>query len=601
MKEILDFKGISKKFSTLLNSAKVFTDPLYTLAKGTDASFYRLIPQMVVRVDNEKELVDVLTECAQQKIPVTFKAGGTSLSGQTITDSLLIEIGEGFSGYEISDDGRFASFQCGITGGLANARLASYGRKLGPSPASVNSARVGGIVSNNASGSSYGIRYNSYNTIRGMRLVMYDGTVLDTRDEISKNAFLATHSELLSQLSELGKRVRESSSMRGKIEHKFELKNTCGYGVNSLIYFDDPFDILEHLMVGSEGTLGFISEVSFETVPELPLKATSMVYFPDIKLACEAIVPLRHCMVSAAELMDRNALRSVQNKPGMPAVLKDLDDKSVALLIDTSAGDEKTLLRQMKEIEDALAPFSTIYPVAFTRDAKEYLRLWSVRKGLFTSAAAGRPAGTACIIEDLAFRADVLGNALVDLKKLIEKFEYHGYVIWGHLLDGNIHFVIMPDFKDAQGVDKYRRFMEELVNLVVDKYDGSLKAEHGTGRNMAPFVSKEWGQDIYEVMKEIKNIFDPYGILNPGVIINDDPDVYLKNLKPLPVAHDLIDNCIECGFCEINCPSRELTLTPRQRIVTYREMHRLAIDGKDKNRLAELQKRFNYHGEATCA
>lgn len=585
----------------ILPVSRVYTDPLYTLTKGTDAGFYRLIPEVVLRVETEAEMIKVLKLCSARNIPVTFKSGGTSLSGQTITNSVLIDTGEGFSNYKISSKGEFASFQSGITGGLANARLAPYGRKLGPSPASISSARIGGIVSNNASGSSYGIRYNSYNTVESMRIVLADGTVLDTGDSESRLSFAQTHAGMLSGLAEIGQLARENDTIREKIKHKFELKNTCGYGVNALIDFEDPIDIFQHLMVGSEGTLGFISEVSFKTVSEYGLKATSMVFFRDIQSACKAIMPLRNCSVSAAELMDRNALRSVENKPGMPPVLKSLDDQVVALLIETSADEKEVLEAQMKEIENALSSFDTVFPVVFTTDKLEYTRLWSVRKGLFTSAAASRPKGTACIIEDLAFRAEVLGDALVTLKKLIEQFQYEGYVIWGHLLDGNIHFVMMPDFNDPSGVEKYRQFMEALVKMVVHKFDGSLKAEHGTGRNMAPFVREEWGDEIYELMKKVKTTIDPLGILNPGVIINDDPDVYLKNLKPLPVAHDLIDNCIECGFCEINCPSRELTLTPRQRIVAFREMHRLALEGDNFDRLAELKKRYNYDGEATCA
>jgi D-lactate dehydrogenase len=584
-----------------LSASKVFKDPLYTLAKGTDASFYRLVPRLILKVEKEDELVKVLKICNANKMPVTFRAGGTSLSGQTITNSVLIETGEGFADYHISPDGKLATFQSGIPGGLANARLAPYGRKLGPSPASINSARIGGIVSNNASGSSYGIRYNSYNTIEGMRIIMYDGTILDTRNQASRKAFAETHTQMLRKLSELGKKAKSSDLIREKIRHKYELKNTCGYGVNSLLDFDDPIDILQHLMVGSEGTLGFISEVSFKTVKDYSLKATSLAFFKNIQSACDAITPLRNCEVSAAELMDRNALRSVENKSGMPSVLKELDDEVVALLIETSADNEDILNRQIRDIETALSSFNTVYPVIFTTDLDEYNRLWRVRKGLFTSAAAARPKGTACIIEDLAFRAEVLGDALVALKKLIEAYGYDGYVIWGHLLDGNIHFVMMPDFNNKAGVEKYRNFMDALVRLVVHRFDGSLKAEHGTGRNMAPFVRKEWGDEIYGLMKQVKDSIDPLYILNPGVIINDDPDIHIKNLKPLPVAHEMIDSCIECGFCEINCPSRGVTLTPRQRIVVYREMHRLALEGQDDERLSVLKKGYNYSGDATCA
>jgi len=593
-------RDLSNLLKNKLGASRVYTRHIDLLSKGTDASFYRLIPQLAVRVESEQEAVFVIKACYLAGIPITFKAGGTSLSGQTITNSVLMEIGDLFSKSSISEDGKLATFECGLTGGLANRRLAGFGRKLGPSPASINSARISGIVANNASGSSYGIKYNSYNTIRGMRLVMADGTILDTRDKESRDVFRKSHAALLSALVQLSESVKGNQAMREKISHKYQLKNTCGYGVNSLIDFDDPIDILEHLMIGSEGTLGFISEVTFETVPNLPLKATSLVFFPNIRYACQAITPLRNCKVSAAELMDYNALQAVADKPGMPKVLKELDPEHVALLIDTSASDPETLKKQIKDIETGLKEIPTVFPLEFTTDAETYAMLWRVREGLFTSAASARAPGTACIIEDLAFRAEVLAEAISELKKLIEKFDYQGYVIWGHLLDGNIHFVIFPDFSDPEEVKHYERFMEELAELTL-KFDGSLKAEHGTGRNMAPFVAREWGNDIYQVMKSIKQIIDPKGILNPGVLINEDPVIHLANLKPMPASHELIDQCIECGFCEPACPSKDLTLTPRQRIVIYRRLHELETNENFGNEYRHLAKAFNYQGDATCA
>lgn len=593
-------KALAGRLRRELGGSKVFTQPVDLLSKGTDASFYRLIPQLVVRVESEREALFVIRACSEAGIPLTFKAGGTSLSGQTITSSVLMEIGDRYSKSTIAEDGRLATFACGLTGGLANRRLARHGRKLGPSPASINSARIGGIVSNNASGSSYGIKYNSYNTLKGMRLVMADGTLLDTREEESREAFRQSHKPMLEALKELSDSVKSDPAMAGKIRHKYQLKNTCGYGVNALLDFEDPIEILWHLMVGSEGTLGFISEVTFETVQDLPLKAASLIFFPDIRNACQAIVPLRQLKVSAAELMDYNALQSVSGKPGMPEVLKTLDPSAVALLIDTSASDAKTLQKQMEEIEEALKDIPTLYPISFTSDPGIYASLWRVREGLFTSAASARPAGTACIIEDLAFRAPVLADALTDLKGLLHEFDYQGYVIWGHLLDGNIHFVITPDFAKAEEKTRYERFMEALAVLTL-KYDGSLKAEHGTGRNMAPFVAREWGEDIYVVMKKIKQIIDPQGILNPGVLINEDPGVHLSDMKSMPASNELIDRCIECGFCEPACPSKDLSLTPRQRIVVYRRLHELARAGDFSGEYRHLKKAFAYAGDATCA
>lgn len=580
---------------------KVYVDALTTLAKGTDAGIYRLNPQRVEIVNCDQDVKRVLAACEKEGKSVTFKAGGTSLSGQAVTDSVLVEISQDYGTVEISGDGSYAKFPCGMTGEEANRLLKPYGRKLGPSPASIKSARIGGIVANNSSGSSYGIIYNSYNTIRDMEIIMADGTFLDTSSLASRQDFMKTHVSLLEKLMNFRMEILMNPDLEERILSKYELKNTCGYGMNSFLDYADPYDILKHLMVGSEGTLGFISSVTFYTVPDEALKASALVYFPSLTEACRAIGPLRQCKVSAAELMDRNALRAVEDEPGMPEILRSLPEEAVALLIDTSSELREELPGQLRDIEEQLAGIHTLYPVSFTTDPTLYATYWRVRNGLFTSAAGRRPRGTVSIIEDVAFREEVLGEALGHLRGLLADYGYGSAVMWGHLLDGNVHFTIFPDINTRGGVRHYASFMRDFVDLVL-YYDGSLKAEHGTGRNMAPFVKAEWGPALFKIMWKIKAAFDPNNLLNPGVLISDDTHVFIKNLKRMPVANELIDKCIECGFCEIQCPSRHVTLTPRQRIVVYRELSALVERSETKSkRYKQLKRAFNYKGNATCA
>ncbi|MCG8581673.1 MAG: FAD-binding oxidoreductase [Bacteroidales bacterium] len=593
---ISDFKKGVKAF---LPGQQVYGDYIDRFAKGTDAGFYRLIPQLVVQVNNEQELQKVVSLAYQLSVAVTFKAGGTSLSGQTISDSVLIEIGPEFNQYEILDEGRKIKLQPGVRGGYANQQLARYGYKIGPSPASVNAAKIGGIVANNASGASYGIVTNSYNTIEAMRLVMSDGTLLVTNDVESRKAFEQSHKTLLEELSSIRNQILTTKSVSDKISSKYQLKNTTGYGMNSFMDFEDPIDILMHLMVGSEGTLGFISEVTMNTIEDPANRTCALIFLPSIKDAARCIMPLRACKVSAAELMDRNALKAVEDVEGLPAFLKELPEGTAALLVETAAHTAEELFEQQQEIVEQLSEVETLFPIAFTDNEKDYNTYWKVRKGLFTSAAATRPAGTTCIIEDVAFPGEVLDEALPELQILLDKHHYNGSVTWGHLLDGNIHFLIMPDFKLSWQMDNYKAFMHSLAQLVVDRFKGSLKAEHGTGRNMAPFVEYEWGSDVYKLMKQLKKGVDPTGILNPGVLLNDDAEVYTKNIKPLPEAHPIVDSCIECGFCESNCPSRDLSLTPRQRITVFRALESGEVESDKEYR--KLVKAFAYKGDESCA
>jgi len=587
--------------SALVPPRRLFTDPLRTLAYGTDASFYRLIPKIVVRVDTEAEVAGLLKAADRHDIPATFRAAGTSLSGQAVSDSVLIVAGGSWNRYEIVDNGEGIRLQPGVIGGHANRYLAPYGRKIGPDPASINSAMIGGIAANNASGMCCGTSQNSYRTVAGMRILFQDGTLLDTADPASRDEFRHARKDLLDAVDALGKEVRANTALAERIRRKYKIKNTTGFSLNALVDFEDPFDILLHLMIGSEGTLGFIAEITYQTVVEHPCKASALMIFPQIENAAAAAAILREQPVAAVELMDRASLRSVENKAGMPDYLKALSPQTAALLVETRAYTTEELNGQIHAVTDSLqrVPFERAF--TFTDRVAEYTALWNIRKGLFPAVGAVREVGTTVIIEDVAFPIDRLARATLHLQEIMRRFRYDEAIIFGHALEGNLHFCFTQDFGPSAEVERYRGFMHEVCDMVVNAYDGSLKAEHGTGRNMAPYVELEWGREAYAVMQRIKEIFDPKNLLNPGVIINPNPQAHVENLKPLPRANPIVDKCIECGFCEVNCPSRDLTLTPRQRIVVQREIARLRNTCENPARLAELERGYRYPGEQTCA
>jgi D-lactate dehydrogenase len=595
------YQTLYQRLSSIIPEGRLIHDDLRLLAYGTDASFYRLLPKLVVRVENETEVTDLLRECRALRTAVTFRAAGTSLSGQAVSDSVLAVLGPSWQNYEIRDGGALFDSQPGVVGATANAALARFGRKIGPDPASINSAMIGGIAANNASGMCCGTAQNSYRTLDSVRMIFGDGTVLDTGNPASRAAFAVARPEFLRGIADLGERVRGNTALADRIRRKFSMKNTTGYSLNALTDFEDPFEILQHLMIGSEGTLGFLSRIRYRTVPELPHKASSLMLFPDIRTACEAVSLLKQAPVDAVELMDRPSLRSVEEKKGMPPVLAALDPEVAAILVETRASSSGELDDQIRLIGSRLDGLSTVSPIAFTAIPDEFAALWNIRKGLFPSVGAVRRTGTTVIIEDVAFPVPRLAEATLDLQRL---FRVHGYdeaIIFGHALEGNLHFVFTQDFGRQQEVDRYRRFIDDVTSMVIRTYDGSLKAEHGTGRNMAPFVELEWGAEATGLMREIKALFDPLGLLNPGVILNDDPLAHLQNLKPLPPADPLVDKCIECGFCEVQCPSRNLSLTPRQRITVFREIMELRRSGKNRARLERLEQDFAYQGNATCA
>ncbi|MEZ6855028.1 FAD-binding and (Fe-S)-binding domain-containing protein [Halodesulfovibrio aestuarii] len=586
---------------SIIPKKRIYRDPLQVLAYGTDASFYRLIPKMVVDVESEEEVLHILKLADTHRVAVTFRAAGTSLSGQGISDSVLVRIGDAWRNYRITENATRFTVQPGLIGGHANRALLPFGRKIGPDPASIDSAKIGGIVANNASGMCCGVAENSYKTLNSMRLALYDGTLLDTACEESKKRFEEKHPEVVKGLQDIRERVMADKDLSGLIAKKFKIKNTTGYSLNAIVDFDDPYEILQHLMVGSEGSLGFISEVTYRTVIEPKYKATALAMFPSLQDACLATMELKKQPVSAVELMDERSLRSVSDKPGMPDSIKNIAAGTTSLLIETASNDPFEIEEQVKAIIASVDHINKLEPVEFCHDPIQCAKFWAVRKGLFPAVGAVRETGTTVIIEDVAFPPESFADGVARLEELLKKYRYDLAIIFGHALEGNVHFVFTQDFSIGSEIDRYQKFMDEVCTMVATEYKGSLKAEHGTGRNMAPFVELEWGKQAHDLMREIKNLLDPYNLLNPGVIINDDPRAHLTALKPLPVAHDIVDKCIECGFCEPICPSANITFTPRQRITSLRELYRLKDSPSEQKKLKKMWAEYNYLAMETCA
>jgi D-lactate dehydrogenase len=594
------YKEFHDKIITNIGNDRIFTDVLHTLAYGTDASFYRLVPRIVIKAIDEKEVSLILQYANEQNLPVVFRAAGTSLSGQAITDSILVVCSFGWRKLEVLNEAKQIKLQPGVVGAHANVALKFFGKKIGPDPASINSAQIGGIAANNASGMCCGIDHNSYKTLKDIRVIFNDGTILDTSDQNSKDNFLNTKSELVDKLKLLVAEIQENKELYTKIEKKYSIKNTTGYSLNALIDFDNEIDIIAHLMIGSEGTLGFISSITYNTVEEPKIKASSIILFNDIYEACKFVADLKQNknLVNAAELMDRASLRSIEHKEDVDPSYKLLHDDVASILVECGGNSKDDLLEKISAVKEISNRYTLVEKANFVDDPKEYAKLWAIRKGTFPTVGAMRESGTTVIIEDVAFRVEDLAAGVTELQELFKKYHYTEAIIFGHALEGNVHFVFTQDFSKESEVKRYENFMDDVCHLVAVKYNGSLKAEHGTGRNMAPFVEMEWGEDAYVLMKKIKNIFDPKNLLNPGVIINEDKRIHLKNFKFMPAFNPIADKCIECGFCEPICPSKDLTLTPRQRIAVNREIQRKK---ENNEQYKELEKLYIYDGEETCA
>jgi D-lactate dehydrogenase len=587
--------SLRAELEAFLRPDQILDRPIDRAAYASDASFYRLVPQAVVRPGSLDDVRKLFALSRRQRIPLTFRAAGTSLSGQAITDGILVDISRFWRAIQPLDGGVRVRVQPGAIGGHVNRALAPLSARIGPDPASIDACMIGGILANNSSGMCCGVTQNSYHTLESLVFVLPSGTTIDTSDPEAARTLERAESQLVAGLRSLRDRVRANGELAARIRRKYLTKNTTGYSLNALIDFDEPIDILRQLLIGSEGTLAFIAEAVLRTVPELPVRYTGLLLFPDIAAACRAVRPLADAGAAALEVMDRAALRSVAHVPGVPPSLASAGPGVAGLLVEFQEQLGTSIGPIAARAAAVTAPMQLYESARFSADEVERALLWRVRKGMFPSVGAVRPRGTTVLTEDIAVPIDALAPAVTDLRRIFHKHGYDDAIVFGHAKDGNLHFVLSQSLNDAAAIDQYARLMDDVVEMVVGTYDGALKAEHGTGRNMAPFVEAEWGADAYAIMKELKALIDPAQLLNPGVILNNDPRIHLKDIKPLPQIEEEVDRCIECGFCESYCPSRDLTLTPRQRIMIRREMER---PGADRAALAAA---FEYDGVQTCA
>jgi len=605
--------ALQSQLSQVIHPSHVHTRLIDRIAYANDASYFRLVPQAVVQPNSIGEIQSLFKFTQQNKIPMTFRAAGTSLSGQAVTDGILVDISKHWGRYSIEADAKLIRFQPGIVGGFINSALRPYHRRIGPDPASIDACMMGGILANNSSGMCCGVTENSYRTIHSMTFVLPNGFVLNTADSNAHQIFENEQPHIAKGLLELKQRLSNSTArhkdetLSERVRRRYQMKNTNGYLLNAFLEFDSPLDILLHLLIGSEGTLGFIAEGVLHTLPDYTYKYTGQLYFKNLQDAASAILPLKDSGARAAEIMDRAALRSVENNPGVPTILRGLPKGATAILVEYQAQDAESISGFIREAERVVKKIRLLHDPEFTDDPIAQVALWKTRKGIIPSIGGTRAPGSVSINEDVVFPVQRLADAVTDLQQLFTDFGYPDGAVFGHAKDGNLHFLINQAFNTDADTHHFDGFVRAMVKLVSGKYDGALKAEHGTGRNMAPFVETEWGAEAYAIMRDLKSLLDPDNMLNPGVMINTNPEAHATHLKSMTLVSPQIDKCIECGFCESKCPSRRLTMTPRQRIVVQRELARMSkmprsgTAGASSAEIDSVSNDFSYAGIDTCA
>ena len=591
---------LRRELEDLLGPGRVLSRVIDLVAYASDASPYRLLPQAVVMAHGPEDVAKVLAYGRRTGMPVTLRSGGTSLNGQAQGDGIVVDVRRHFRGFTVEDGGARVRVKPGTVLGHPNRALARHGRRLGPDPASTDFATVGGVIANNSGGMRCGVVHDAYSTIRAIKFVLPSGSAFDTGVTGDAERFAAEEPELARGLGEIRDEIRADPELAERIRQKFRIKNTTGYRLCAFLDADDPVEIFGRLLVGSEGTLAFIAEAVLDTVPHGRATTNALLFFKDIDAAAVPVPALVEAGASAVELMVNPTLIAASySLPGVPEAWREIPPEGAVLLVELRSDDPAELDGLERRALDAVADCELLEEARFTRDPEEIEAFWRVREGMQGIVGGLRQQGTALIIEDVCVPPARIAESARDIQALLGKHEFLTGVA-GHASAGNLHFLLTPALSEPADRQRYESFMSGLVDLIVDKYEGSLKAEHGTGRNMAPYVEREWGPKATGLMWRIKQLADPDGVLNPDVLLSRDPDVHLRHLKSTPPIEDVANAnaCIECGFCEPVCPSRHLTTTPRQRIVLRREMARQPEGSPVREALVE---QYGYDGEQTCA
>lgn len=503
---------------------------------ATDGSIFTVAPALVLYPRDENDIRKTARFTWQlaergRLIPITARGAGTDQGGAAIGSGIMIVFPAHMNRIvEFETKSGVVNVEPGINYGRLQQTLHTHGRFLPPFPASLEYSTIGGAVANNASGEKT-IKYgDTRDYVRGLRVVLANGEVIETRRlnkrEVGKKLGLTTFEgeiyraidALLDEYSE----SLESSSLN-------VTKNSAGYYLQGVRGRDGSVD-LTPLFVGSQGTLGIITEVVLDTEPYNPETALLVAHFDDIKSAQQAVLELRHDekeMPSAIEMVDANLLSLVDElNPHQLSGLVEKPFPRVVLLVEYDNAKDHARKKLTKKASKILSKYASHYEVE--NDPQKQDRLWKIRHSS-ASVVAHVEGNTKAlpIIEDGVVPVDKFEEYITGVYALFQRNKLRA-AVWGHAGDANLHLQPYLDLSQLGDRQKMFRVIDEYYRLVIS-LGGSTSGEHNDGRLRAPYLQQLYGPDIYEIFKKVKQIFDPYNNLNPGVKVN----VTLDDIKPL--------------------------------------------------------------------
>ncbi len=532
------------ELTRLFGSSRVLGDHPALTAYAIDAGIYRVPPRAVVLLDSDADVPRLLAFAHHRRIPLTFRSGGTNLTGNAIGEGIVVDCSRLRSVREVDPEGHWVRVEPGIVHADLNAHLARHGVKFAPDPSSGEMCKLGGMLGNNAAGPR-SLKYGAVkDNVQALDLWLADGTRLDAKPYRLGSPECEHLFASVPAVRELAGLVRthrdDILSKRPKVS-----KNSSGYNLFALAegVTHGVLD-LPRLFVGSEGTLGLITSATLKLVPLPRESATGLFFFDELAEVTRAVSALRPLGPSALELIDGHTLDLIgRSRFGIP-------ERAAAVLI--VEFDQPPAAKRLAQADAVCQGLAQSAPPALAVDPDQQAELWAVRKAIYPTLyrydAVRHPVN---FVDDVVVPPERLAELIAYLESLF-KTEGVTVAIYGHIGDGNAHINPLLNLRDPSDFARMDRLSRTIHAAVIERFGGSLCGEHGDGRVRAEFLPALYGRELYELFLETKRLFDPENLLNPGVKLSSVPFTQHVDVERLAKP------CATCGKCNTVCPAYDV-------------------------------------------
>ncbi len=535
----------------------VFADILHRAAYSTDASIYRIVPKCVVAPRDVGDVIVVVEYARAKAIPVVARGAGSGLAGESLCSGIVFDMTRYMNKIiDVRDKGRTIVCEPGVVLDDLNKRLAKFGRKIGPDPSSANRAVVGGCVANNSTG-AHSLEYGYIaNYVESIEAVLADGSVLEFKNDFNPEQAQDDRVALIAR--ECLSILSDKEAIINKEQPKTR-RNRSGYNIAGICH-NGRID-LARLLTGSEGTLAIFTKITLKTVELLAAKGLLQLEFDCLEKMAQAVPIIVDNGASACELMDKALIdMAFEALPEYRDVLP--AGAAAVLLVEHTGQTHQQVKEKIEKTDSAVGAIASGRSIFFEPKAQE--RLWKSRDDagplLYRKKGKKHPVE---FMEDVSVDYNRLGEYITGLEEISKRYDIT-MSFYGHAGDGLLHVRPYMDLSDPAEVEKMRAIANDVFSLAWS-LGGTISGEHAEGLVRTAFVRQQYGDEYYELLCKIKNIFDPNGLMNPGKKINSDADIMVKNLRaeykvlPERVKTDLLfgegelaaelEQCYGCGLC----------------------------------------------------